>query len=865
METTCRWLLGLLTVTLTSSCAAGEETISLFDGKTLNGWVTLDGKPVTRGWEVVDGTIHAKVEKQRAGYIKTTRSFENFKLEFEWRVAEGGNSGVKYLAKQSESDRGLGYYGCEFQLLDDEKHKNGRTPQKTAGALYGLYAPRAEQKQLKPIGEFNHSKIVVDHGRIEHWLNGKKILEATIGSPEWLARVQTSKVKNVKDFAKGPGVILLQEHLSEAWFKNIRIRTIDTPKPTNKATAKYADYEQLVNQTHRDSLQTRQRVLRETVARKSCWPHGAWGDTLWALAALFLNEQVDDANNRLRRRAAIYVERHQAKVKISPFQPEAATETPWAYFALSDYVRILYLFGADSEHHPGRIHPETEAVMKEALWYWLKAESKLATVSRQHLLFLLGTENHDLTRRSNHYLIASLLQNDSVYRDRSCDDGHTLKEHVAAYETYFRDWPRQRATAGLWFEIGSDTYQKYSWPPLFNLHELAPDPVIRKQFGKLLDLAFIEEAQISVRGRRGGGRSRADYGQNAFESYKNLLYATSGAQVGSTHSRVLETSHYQLPAAAILLRTREFPTTAPFTIRNRVLGEVDTTQTALGKHRFHLTDSALVNYAYRTPHYLLGSTLQNPALTMRDPNTGAPVAKYAGISRQKRWCGLLFDDARHEDICAVYPVIEKTRGGRPQHSHWSVQHKNVIILQRIAPQTRKRSGSYSTGKVGIRFHGQELHLVEERGWVFATNQRAFVGVRFLDDDYEWDDQRKVITPAHFEHATNQSRIVIHAGDISTHPSFQQFRASVCSNHLSVHPDKMEYHFGPGSARIATVVFDGDHPERFTLPTINGKPIDLHPSATWQSPYLNGDFGSDHVSVTVGPVKQRLDFSRPTEP
>lgn len=231
-----RYILAILLLTVGASVAtAKESTISLFDGKTFDGWVTLDDKPVGKGWEVVDGAIHVKVEDPRAGYIKTTRSFENFELEFEWRISEAGNSGVKYLARLSPSKHGLHYFGCEFQLLDDQKHKNGKIPRKTAGALYDLYAPVADQKQLNPVGQFNHSKVVVDNGRIEHWLNGKKIVEATIGSEEWHARIAESKVKSVKYFADSPGPILLQEHLSEAWFKNIQIKPL--PKTHNQSVS----------------------------------------------------------------------------------------------------------------------------------------------------------------------------------------------------------------------------------------------------------------------------------------------------------------------------------------------------------------------------------------------------------------------------------------------------------------------------------------------------------------------------------------------------------------------------------------------------------------------------------------------------
>lgn len=217
----------LLLAVLSPENNSAAEPISLFDGKTLDGWVTLDGKPVTKGWEVVDGTIHLNRKAGRGGYIKSTQAFENFELEFEWRIAKGGNSGLKYLAKNSPSNRGKRYYGCEFQLLDDKNHGNGRNPLTSAGSLYGLYAPTNE-KTLKPVGEFNHSKIVVNQGQIEHWLNGKKILEAKIGSDDWQKKIRKSKFNSVKDFADGPGAILLQDHNAEVWFKNLTIKPLSS-------------------------------------------------------------------------------------------------------------------------------------------------------------------------------------------------------------------------------------------------------------------------------------------------------------------------------------------------------------------------------------------------------------------------------------------------------------------------------------------------------------------------------------------------------------------------------------------------------------------------------------------------------------
>jgi hypothetical protein len=655
----------------------------------------------------------------------------------------------------------------------------------------------------------------------------------------------------------------------------------DSSHPRTLSVEASDDWKALVANTHADSLAAREQILRDTISRNTTWPNGAWGETLWSLAALYLNERVDEANASLLKRANEYIALHRAGIEISTFAPEGATETPWAYFAITDYVRILGLFRAKSAHVPGRLTPEAEAAMKESLWFWVKSESEVAGASLEHLLVTLGTENHDLTRRPNYYLISSILKDDPAYRDRLYDDGHTAAEHATAYTAFFREWPRKRAATGLWIELGSNTYQKYSWPALFNLHDLAPDPVVRKRSGLLLDLALIEEAQISVRGRRGGGRSRAEGGVNGFEVYKDLLYAGSAGWVsdptpsgraaprslrGSSHSKVIETSHYPAPAAAILLRKRTFPVADPFEIRNRVLGEQAPSRPEDGEGNRYLADSALVNYAYRTPHYLMGSTLQNPALTMPhpDPTSEKPEWKYGGISRQQRWCGVLFDDPTSREVGAVYPVVEQTRGGRSQHAWWSVQEQNVILIQRIAPQTRTRMGSYSAGAIGVRFDGTGLEMMEEGGWIFTSTGKAFVAVKFLDADYAWNEGRTEATPPNLDHQSDTSRILMHAGDVAHHASFAQFRRQVRACPLTVTPDHVAYAFGPAATRLAVTRFDVDQLEDYSSATINDKPIDLRPEATWQSPYLNGAFSRDQVMVTVGPIQRLLDFSESAE-
>lgn len=195
--------------------------LSLFDGETLAGWNDGNGKAPPKGWEVVDGAIH---RVNRAGYLATDREFENFDLRFEWKIGKGTNSGLKYRTTRVAKK---GLYGCEYQILDDDHHINGKKATTRCGALYDLYAPDEGVKEVKPVGEYNTSRVVAQGTRIEHWLNGKKILEVDTASDDWKGRIARSKFRSIPEFAaEKPGPILLQDHNSEVWFRKIEIRPL---------------------------------------------------------------------------------------------------------------------------------------------------------------------------------------------------------------------------------------------------------------------------------------------------------------------------------------------------------------------------------------------------------------------------------------------------------------------------------------------------------------------------------------------------------------------------------------------------------------------------------------------------------------
>jgi len=191
----------------------GEGWISLFDGETLEGWEDQGGGP-PKGWRVEDGSLY---RYEKGGNLHTVETFYDFELEFEWKVGKGVNSGVKY--------RFHGGVGPEYQVLDDENAKSETKPLGQTAALYVI--KEATGKTLHPHGEWNRGRIVAKGKRLEHWLNGVKVVEIEIDSEEWDERKAASKFKDREGFGLHPGPIHLQDHGGEVWFRNLRIRPLD--------------------------------------------------------------------------------------------------------------------------------------------------------------------------------------------------------------------------------------------------------------------------------------------------------------------------------------------------------------------------------------------------------------------------------------------------------------------------------------------------------------------------------------------------------------------------------------------------------------------------------------------------------------
>lgn len=214
--------------------ASGWEL--LFDGTTLTGWKDYNGDALTAPWTVEDGTIRALGEgADEHGYIVTEKIYENFELVWDWKIAEGGNSGVLYHVVENPKFHVPYITGPEYQLIDDAGFPEPLEDWQKTAADYAMHTTDPEKMNVKPAGEWNTSKIVFDNGHVEHWLNGEKVVEFEAWTDDWFERKNSGKWENAPEYGlAAKGVICLQDHGSAAWFRNVKIKEL--PRKTREVS-----------------------------------------------------------------------------------------------------------------------------------------------------------------------------------------------------------------------------------------------------------------------------------------------------------------------------------------------------------------------------------------------------------------------------------------------------------------------------------------------------------------------------------------------------------------------------------------------------------------------------------------------------
>ena len=228
----------LLALILLFACtqinAQKKEWVSLFDGKTTNGWHTYGKEAVGEAWKVIDGTLMLDPTNKQGWQIKgggdivSNESFGDFHLQLEWKISKKGNSGIIFFVQNEPKKYNyIWYTGPEMQVLDNDGHADAKINKHRAGNLYDLVA--GVEGAVKPVGEWNLVDIINEKGTLTLKLNGVTTVTTTLGDDAWKNLIKNSKFSKGEspDFGKVfTGHIGLQDHGDQVWYRNIRIQRL---------------------------------------------------------------------------------------------------------------------------------------------------------------------------------------------------------------------------------------------------------------------------------------------------------------------------------------------------------------------------------------------------------------------------------------------------------------------------------------------------------------------------------------------------------------------------------------------------------------------------------------------------------------
>ncbi|TAJ92127.1 MAG: hypothetical protein EPO10_07275 [Reyranella sp.] len=546
--------------------------------------------------------------------------------------------------------------------------------------------------------------------------------------------------------------------------------------------------------------------------------------TIYAIASLLFEQDMERINKYF--------------AEIWPL--ESHTKADFGLFSLED-IRLYGLFNGRSGAFPGRLGRGAQRNLEEEFFKVASLKKPRYAVDLSNVWKLQGSENHSLVAWSSHLLASQFLKNSPAFANRAFEDGRTAAEHYASWRNFWSNLLDERARRGMYMEVGSPTYEKYTRGAFQNIRDFSEDPVLRQKAEMLLDLTYALIAQETLaNGVRGGAKSRVySFRSAARQGGEDRNYNLLFEPVGFRPIYATQASSSYFPPPVIWRLGRDPAARGQYRIvqRGPGMGQEDRP----GGTAVIDPNESVVRYSFVTPSYILGSFVHDP--------------DHWVISSQNRWQGVVFNGDLGTRIAPQITRLNKAgaldREQRVGNGFTSTQDRNVLITQRSGYDTgyRSRTDIYISGTLDL--------LDEEEGWIFVKEGSAFGAVHVVhqgNDGYRWLDQlnknKGLDKNSHFVTLTDpDAPIIIVANEASDYGNdFEKFKSSLKAQRV-----KQE----GGTTTFAGLTFYG--------PKRGGIGVSPYRARTYDSPFIRSQWASGAIYIRQGREGLLLDLSTPEKP
>lgn len=547
----------------------------------------------------------------------------------------------------------------------------------------------------------------------------------------------------------------------------------------------------------------------------------------YAFKCFWLNEDIESANKALLENTNYYIG-----------YPRAYSDKDSFYWGADELCKMLEFYGSKGSIKPGLIQRKVEERIYLMMYQYSKQQSKVAKAdySKSKTWYIDESENHHIQRFYVAWHFAKFLMKDPLYKTKAYDDGFNAACHYKAWNSFAKEWVRERGRKGLFIEMANDGYGLETLKGVYNLYDFG-DKELSVLSKNLLDLYWAAWAQEQIDGVRGGAKCRVypSAAWNGNTTFRNLAWYYLGINtVNAPHGNLftLVTSKYRMPIEVMYLALNKEERGA-YEINQRRLGLAE--KGFFFPPDYHVLDSeGLIRYSYCTPEFIAGSFFCK----------ALPYEDWVMISSQNRWAGVIFSG---DENARIYAQCMPLKDNRAYNQYWCVQHKGSMVFQKLDSLVSSRGArdmEFFISKAGL----SDLLVCDN--CVFVESKGAYAAIRCINTSFRikevqngtWIIPKDVYSP-----------IILEVDLKENYKNYEDFQNKVRVMQCTISNEQFNYHSLSGS--ILTMDL-----RRRNLPSINGTPINLTPVMGMDSPFLQTKYNSGIVTIRSN-KKLILDFNK----